>query len=206
MARNVFISFRFSDGHRYKEELSNCFDMNEDTVDYSEDEDRSGMTDDTIKKYLYKKLKRSSITIALITPEAVNYNRKDSGEIDDWIYDEIRYSLENRERNPINGLIGVYVPEAEEYLFIKQKHICNVCKKHSEVLNIKNFTNLVRRNMMNILPEYKINKCPGVYDGDYDSYCSLVSYKDFLKEPDKYIEIASRKRDIIYKYKICKQI
>lgn len=62
MARNVFISFRFSDGHRYKDALSALFDQNQDTVDYSEDEDRSDMSDETIRDYLYKKLRRSSIT------------------------------------------------------------------------------------------------------------------------------------------------
>ena len=33
MARNVFISFRYSDGHEYKDELAGLFDDSEDTVD-----------------------------------------------------------------------------------------------------------------------------------------------------------------------------
>lgn len=39
MARNVFISFRFSDGADYKEELSDYFDKNKDIINYSEDKD-----------------------------------------------------------------------------------------------------------------------------------------------------------------------
>ena len=39
MAKNVFISFRFSDGNRYKEYLSGLFDKYSDTIDYSEDVD-----------------------------------------------------------------------------------------------------------------------------------------------------------------------
>ena len=55
MARNVFISFRYEDGHFYKDELSGLFDKNTDTVDYSENQDRSNMSEDTIRKYLYGK-------------------------------------------------------------------------------------------------------------------------------------------------------
>ena len=75
MARNVFISFRFSDGADYKEELSDCFDKNKDIINYSEDEDRSNMSEETIKNYLYKKLKETSVTIIILTPEAVNYKK-----------------------------------------------------------------------------------------------------------------------------------
>lgn len=35
MARNVFISFRYSDGNEYKEELARLFNASEDTVDFS---------------------------------------------------------------------------------------------------------------------------------------------------------------------------
>ena len=66
VARNVFISFRYSDGHKYKDELSKLFDGSDDTVDFSEDEDRSQMSEDSIRQFLYGKLKRSSVTIILL--------------------------------------------------------------------------------------------------------------------------------------------
>ena len=66
MANNVFISFRFADGYKYKDSLSNLFDGNNDTVDFSEDQDRSQMSEETIRRYLYSKLKRSSVTIVLL--------------------------------------------------------------------------------------------------------------------------------------------
>ena len=75
MAKNVFISFRFSDGNRYKEYLSGLFDKYSDTIDYFEDVDRSRMSDVTIKQYLYGKLRRSSVTIVLLTPSVVNHKR-----------------------------------------------------------------------------------------------------------------------------------
>ena len=215
MARNVFISFRFSDGHFYKDELAQLFDKSDDTVDCSEDKDRSKMNDQIIKDFLYAKLKRSSITIVLLTPKAINYNissryntllGKTEYYYDDWIYDEVRYSLENRFNNPTNGLIAVYVPETERYLFRRSTHICPVCNKETDVLQLFDFDNLVRKNMTNIHERFKLNKCPGVYDGDYDSYCSLVEYNDFKDNYTEYIEKATKKRNELFKYKLYKMM
>ena len=215
MARNVFISFRFSDGYDYKDELAGIFDASDNTVDFSEDEDRSQMNDAKIQQFLYGKLKRSSVTIILLTPNAINYNtkiqynpnsRQYNKVIDDWIYDEVRYSLDEREGNATNGLVAVYTPEAEESLFQRKIHRCSVCNKDSEVLSVLNFKNLVRKNMMNVKPNYKTYKCPGVYDSNWDSYCSLIAYDEFKKNYAGYIESAWKKRGELHKYDICKRI
>ena len=206
MARNVFISFRYSDGHEYKEALASKFDASVDTVDYSEDEDRSDMSESTIRNYLYGKLKRSSVTIILLTPQAITYRRDYTGRIDDWIYDEVRYSLDDREGNATNGLIGVYVPEVEDQLFQRKTHRCSICNHESVVLSMNDFNNLVRRNMMNVRPQYKKNKCPGIYDRDYDSYCSLVSYSEFVNNIDYYVDLAFQKRAQLDRYEIHKRL
>ena len=184
MSYNVFISFRFKDGAKYKKELSECFDSNEDTVDFSEDKDRSMMTEDTIKRYLYGKLRRSSVTIVLLTPLAVNHQKDIWGRYDDWMYDEIRYSLEDRENNRTNALIAVYTKEAADQLV-------KVGENSTTVFDVDN---LFRRNMMNVKDSYKRNPKAGFFDQDYDSYCSLVEYDKFYKNPGKYIEIALEKR------------
>lgn len=50
MARRVFISFRFSDGHKYKEKLSTIFNSAEtEIINCSEDKDQS-----TCQRRLYK--------------------------------------------------------------------------------------------------------------------------------------------------------
>ena len=194
MVRNVFISFRFSDGHRYKEALANCFDRFSDTIDFSEDQDRSRLSEATIRNYLYGKLRRSSVTIILLSPNAV-YHKKDYwGRYDDWMYDEIRYSLENRENNRTNGLIAVYTPEAEPYLIQRQQN--------SRALTILNVDNLFRKNMMNVKDQYKKNREPGIYDSEYDSYCSLVSFSSFTKNIGWHIDLAIEKRDHRDRYNI----
>ena len=198
MARNVFISFRFSDGYYYKEYLSSLFNRCNDTVDYSEDVDRSCMSDATIKQYLYRKLRKSSVTIILLTPSAVNHKRNWRDEYDDWMYDEIRYSLECREGNRTNGLIAVYTPEAKGMLV---DHVA-----YSYTSRINNVDNLFRKNMMNVKPCYKKNPNPDTFDRNYDSYCSLVEWGDFIANLGMYIDIATQKRDAIYKYDIVKRL
>lgn len=194
MARNVFISFRFSDGHQYKKILANCFDRFSDTIDFSEDQDRSRFFEATIRSYLYGQLRRSSVTIILLTPNAVNHKKDYWGRYDDWMYDEIRYSLENRENNRPNGLIAVYTPEAEPYLIQRQQN--------SRTLIIRDVDNLFRKNMMNVKDLYKKNPEPGIYDLDYDSYCSLVSFRSFANDIGRYIDLAIEKRDHRDKYDI----
>ncbi len=197
MAKNVFISFRFADGYAYKNRLANLFDAYNDTVDYSEDQDRSRMSEETIRQYLYKKLKRSSVTIVLLTPLAVNHNHNWRGEYDDWIYDEIRYSLEDRVGNNTNGLIAVYTPEAADMVMSKNDD-SSIC--------VKDVDNLFRKNMMNVKPLYKTNPSPGLYDRDYDSYCSLLSWSEFTGNIGKYIDIATNKHNATYKYDIVKRL
>ena len=193
MANNVFISFRYSDGIKYKEELSRKFENSNDTLDFSEDEDRSKYTEETIRDFLYGKLRRSSVTIVLLTPNAINHEKNFLGQYDDWMYDEIRYSLEDRENNRTNGLVAVYTPEAKSYLMYDSLHRCQNCGKTSVVKTIRSVDNLFRKNMMNIKESFKNNKCIGVYNGDLDSYCSLISYEDFIDNFDKYIRIAEEK-------------
>lgn len=193
MARKVFISFRCNDGHFYKEKLEELFDKNENIINCSESEDRSRYTDSTIKSYLYSKLRGTSVTIVILTPESIEYRKNWlSNEIDDWIYDEVRYSLENRENNRPNGLIAVYTPSVEKMLI----------EKTPDSVRVNDFNNLVRKNMFNVLKKYKRNQIENKYDSNYDHYCSLVSWNEFVSNPNKYIEIAEFKRDNIDRYEI----
>lgn len=195
MGRNVFISFRFSDGVNYKEELSDCFDKNKYIINYSENKDRSKMPEETIKKYLYKKLKKTSVTIIILTPDAVSYKKDICDKYDDWLYDELRYSLEDREDNRTNAVVAVYTKDTAQYLYTETTHKCSGCNKDSRVKNIKKFDNLVRKNMMNIKKSKKKNQCDNIYDSLEDSYCSLIEFDEFKNNIYKYIENAISKRN-----------
>jgi hypothetical protein len=195
MATNVFVSFRFSDGVDLKEELVNLFDSSTEVINRSEDKDRSEMTDETIQKYLYGKLKDTSVTIVILTPKAVNYQKNWLGDYDDWLYDELRYSLEDRTDNRTNGVVALYTDESKNDLIETSTHTCDVCNKETSCRTILSFDNLVRKNMINVKEEYKANACEDLYDNDKDSYISLIHFDDFKKDYKDYIEKAKNKRD-----------
>lgn len=206
MATNVFISFRFSDGEYLKEELVDLFDSSTEVIDCSEDEDRSQMSEETIREYLYKKLKNTSVTIVILTPEAINYRKGLFGNYDDWLYDELRYSLEDRNANRTNGAIALYTDESKDELFRYSKHICEVCNEETNVKSMNSFNNLVRKNMMNVKNQYKKNKCNDIYDANEDSYISLVHFDDFKKQYNHYIDIAKSKRDRMDQFELVKKM
>lgn len=206
MARRVFISFRFCDGERYKKELSDIFDEETEVINCSQDEDRSNMSEDTIRKYLYSKLKSTSVTIIIVTPRAISYEKNCLGDYDDWMYDEIRYSIEDREKNRCNGIVAVYTEEAKPMLMKESIHKCSICNKETTINTIFNVDNLFRKNMMNVKNEYKTNPCNGVYDSDKDSYCSLVSWNEFKNNYKKYIDCAYDKRENVDKYNLVKRL
>ena len=79
------------EGKNIKDELVDLFDESTEIINRSEDVDRNQMSEDTIQKYLYEKLEDTSVTILLLTPEAVSYKKDWYGEYDDWLYDELRY-------------------------------------------------------------------------------------------------------------------
>ena len=185
MSRKVFLSFRYSDGHLYKEELVKKFNNSDDIINCSEEVNRSNMSEETIKKYLYDKLRNTSVTIVLLTPKAINHQKDYFGNINDWIYDEVRYSLEDRENNRCNGLIAVYTPEVEKIIIDRQ----------TDTIVINDFDNIVRKNMFNIKSNYKHCSTPNRYDSDLDHYCSLVSWNNFVSNPNYYIDKAIYKRE-----------
>ena len=201
MPRRVFISFRYNDGHKYKDYLSNLFSKTDTVINCSESQDRSNMSEDTIKRYLYDKLKNTSVTIVLLTSDAVNHKKGYNGfryEYNDWMYDEIKYSLDDRDGNRCNGLIAVYTPEA--------KNLVIESTPNSEPITIRSFDNLVRKNMFNIKKSYKHNQKEGIYDSKLDHYCSLISWDTFINNFDYYIDLAVIKRENKEQYDITKRM
>ena len=202
MATKVFISFRFSDGKEIKDELVDLFDESTEVINRSEDVDRSQMSEDTIQEYLYEKLKDTSVTIVLLTPEAVSYRKNWIGNYDDWLYDELRYSLEDRKNNRTNGVVAVYTEDAKDMILESSSHYCSHCQETKSCRTLKFFDNLARKNMLNIKQSYKKNLCNDLYDDSHDSYISLVSLEEFKQDHTKYIDNAKDKRDRLHEFNI----
>lgn len=206
MASNVFVSFRFSDGLYYKNKLVKKMDELNYTINRSEDKDRSNMSEDTIQKYLYKKLESCSLTIVVLTPNAINYNIKQVFDFetcsrknvyDDWLYDELRYSLEDRAGNRSNGVIALYTPEAKRYV---------ISTENDDVTTIADFENLVRKNMLNVKKSYKYCPTEGRWDSAKDSYISLVAFDKFMGNPKYYIDSALEKRNRTVQFDLVKRM
>ena len=202
MATKIFISFRFSDGKEIKDELVDLFDESTEVINRSEDVDRSQMSEDTIQEYLYEKLKDTSVTIVLLTPEAVSYRKNWIGNYDDWLYDELRYSLEDRKNNRTNGVVAVYTDDAKDMILESSSHYCSHCQETKSCRTLKFFDNLARKNMLNIKQSYKKNLCNDLYDDSHDSYISLVSLEEFKQDHTKYIDNAKDKRDRLHEFNI----
>ena len=206
MATKIFISFRFSDGKEIKDELVDLFDESTEVINRSEDVDRSQMSEDIIQEYLYEKLKDTSVTIVLLTPEAVSYRKNWLGNYDDWLYDELRYSLEDRKNNRTNGVIAVYTDEAKDKVLDDSTHYCQHCQQTKSCRYLKYFDNLARKNMLNIKSAYKKNPCNDLYDDEHDSYISLVSLSDFKENYSQYIQNAKDKRERLDEFNIAKRM
>lgn len=206
MATKVFISFRFIDGKEIKDELVDLFDESTEVINRSEDTDRSQMSEDTIQEYLYEKLKDTSVTIVLLTPKAVDYNKNFWGEYDDWLYDELRYSLEDRKNSRTNGVVAVYTDDAKDMILESSSHYCSHCQQTKSCRTLKLFDNLARKNMLNIKPDYKKNPCNNLYDDEHDSYISLVSLNDFKEDYSRYIQNAKDKRERLSEFNIYKRM
>lgn len=206
MATKVFISFRFSDGKEIKDELVDLFDESTEVINRSEDVDRSQMSEDTIQEYLYEKLKDTSVTIVLLTPEAVSYRKNWIGNYDDWLYDELRCSLEDRKNNRTNGVVAVYTDDAKDMILESSSHYCSHCQETKSCRTLKFFDNLARENMLNIKQSYKKNLCNDLYDDSHDSYISLVSLEEFKQDHTKYIDNAKDKRDRLHEFNIYKRM
>lgn len=53
---------------------------------------------------------------------------------------------------------------------------------------------------------FLLASCSGVYDSNYDSYCTLVSFDEFKKNYKEYIRIALEKRENLDHYTLVKQL
>ena len=169
-----------------------------------DDEDLSEFQDSTIESKLKEKIYDSTITIVLISP---HMRDKLKLEIDQWIPWEISYSLKEITRNnrtsKTNAIIAVVLPDANnQYSYcIEQTDCCKILKF--------DFFNIIERNFFNNKnPECSKCKICGQlhYIGDDSHYFAYATWREFIENPKKYIDIALEHQDKKDKYKIAKEV
>lgn len=230
MGKKIFVSYKYADDNvAFLEEYNHfgLYSTARNYVDYLQDrnfsgddlnkaendnEDLSKFKDTTIKSKLRDKIWDSSITLVLISPNMQDILKK---EEDQWIPWEVSYSLRTERRNGKNslpnGMIAVILPDKSgSYSYFTYHHnlVDDDGKTHNvRVINTDNTFEIIGNNMFNQKePDYDIMQGQKVYHGEC-SYIIAVSWEDFIKDTDTYINRATDlKENSIDEYDLQKKL
>ena len=227
MGHKIFISYKYADpnvrkitNHWERDTVRDYVDALEkyikDKSDHvykgeSDGEDLSALTEEKIWSILKDRIYDSTLTIVMISP-----NMKDSTkERNQWIPWEISYSLKevsrkNKARNMVtsssNAILAIVVPDSVgSYSYYTYNRNC--CSAGCSVYNTSRLFQILKDNMFNIKKPNK-NVCDNnsiIYHGD-SSYIISVTWDDFIKEPETYIDKAYYLQNSIERYDIVKDI
>ena len=131
----------------------------------------------------------TTVTIFLIGKHSFEDEHLDSQGHNNqsFIIRELQATLFDRKGNPRDGLLGVVLPEMVSTIF-GSTSVCPRCGRQVQTVNISDET---------VIREFSANYWLTKNDcGDYNEsgrYCVLVSYGDFMKNPDLFIDQAYEK-------------
>lgn len=210
MGKKIFVSYKYADEEVKK--ITNDYLKNDTVRDYvdkleyvigKEDiykgehsgEDQSKFKDDTIWEHLKNKIFDSSITIVLISK---NMKELFYSEEEQWIYQEISYSLKeltrtssngNRENKSLsNAIICVVLPDrfGSYNYYLRNTYYA---QSYNDNITFK----IIAKNRNN--KKYTFN----------EDYVVTVKWEDFLKNYTKYINLAVDKQKRINEFNITKE-
>lgn len=224
MTRKVFVSYKYNDSQvarvPYDGALGTCRDyvdvimgLIKDVAIYKgeeDDNDLSQFKDSTIRTHLKAKIRDSSVTVVLISK-----GMKEAGsEKDQWIPWEIKYSLRRKAygevRSNSNGMLAVIIPdELGSYDHYFEYSGCAHCNSRTHKLS--SLFEILGKNMFNKKVSSTASCTSTTHGSSYHigndhSYIHQVTWHEFLKQPEHYIETAIALRDKISDYKIQKLI
>lgn len=169
-------------------------------------DDASHLTDETIDSRLKEKIFDSSVTIVLISP-----NMKDAweAESEQWIPNEIAYSLRNKTRgdrtSKTNGMLAVALPDINgSYDYAVVRRDCGVRSWQTNT-----FFDILRKNMFNRYAKNQTScdSCGGYHHHGTDhSYIHPVKWEDFIADPNTYIDRAVELREQLEEFDITKTL
>lgn len=210
MGKKIFVSYKYGDSdvqkitnnyfeqdtvRNYVDKLEELIGRNDIYKGEHSGEDQSKFKDDTIWKHLKSKIFDSSITIVLISKNMKEICYEDEEQ---WIYQEISYSLKELTRTSENG--------NKENKSLSNAIICVVIPDRSGsydyYINNTFFSQSYNDSMtFNIIAKNRSNK---KYTFDED-YIVTVKWKDFLNNYNKYIDLAVEKQRRINEFNITKE-
>ena len=224
MGRKIFVSYKHNDmavariggypttARKYVDILEQYFDEGDHIYKGEKDnEDLSDFKDTTIASHLRDKIFDSSITTVLISK-----GMKDSHiiEANQWIPWEISYSLKEMSRggrtSTTNAMLGVVLPDENgsyDY-FIQQ----SMCPCRCRIIRTDILFKILQLNMFN-LKKTNLVRCSNcglvINDHPHPSYIHLVTWVDFISNPNLHIETAIKIKEMQDKddlYNITKEI
>lgn len=190
MSHKCFISFKKED-IEYKDELIKTL-KEENVIEKSLDKTIDSEDGDYIMQKIREDyLKDSTVTLFLIgehSSENEGYDEK--GRLHNYfIQRELQASLYNGNNNTRNGIVGIVIPKMYNKIFLGG-YICNECGLSHRTVAIDDYS-VIREFSAN----YYIKPHEGCCWHEDERYCVLVTWDDFKKEPEKYINMAFEKRD-----------
>ncbi|EOI2259039.1 TIR domain-containing protein [Enterobacter cloacae] len=202
MARETFISYKYSEGQGLRDEIIKS--LGDDAVYYkgetTESPDISNTTVENIKNNLKDMIFGTSVTIVIISPNM---------QFSKWVDWEIEYSLKEYKRgnttSRTNGIVGVIMKINGSYdWLVSSRKKPDGCS--SRVIDSSKLYDIINNNRYNLIGEgrYCCQECKS-YDQMSGSYISLIEEHRFLENPSYYIENAHEKSKMIVNYELSKK-
>lgn len=224
MGRNIFVSYKYADTdvqhlartpwyertkvRDYVDELAIILNENGHTyMGEGNDEDLSNYSDDYIYNHLKDKIRPTTVTIVLISPNMKEEHRYDRSQ---WIPWEIYYSIYESNRNGrvshTNAILAVVLPDQlGSYSYMIEHRSC--CHSGCRVLHVDSLFTILRENMFNQKEKNKMD-CHFsdiVYKG-LCSYIPMVKWCDFIQNVEFYLGQAEYTRDHIEDYEMHRSV
>ena len=224
MGRNVFVSYKYADTsvqrlartpwyeqtkvRDYVDDLAMKLDENGHTyMGEGGDEDLSNYSDDYIYSHLKDKIRLTSVTVLLISPNMKEPHRLDKSQ---WIPWEIYYSIYESSRNGrvshTNAILAVVLPDQSgSYSYMIEHKSC--CPSGCRLLHTDALFTILSENMFN-QKEKDVMDChlgDNVYRG-LCSYIPMVKWRDFIQNMEPYFRQAEFTRDHIENYEMHRSV
>lgn len=143
--------------------------------------------------YVMRKIREDYLSDSTVTIHLIGqYGAENRGEKEQrFIKRELQASLYNGKGNTRNGILGVVLPEMTKTIY-GNSYICNQCGYIHDDVRINDDTTIKEFSSNYYIQNATNTKCSW---SEYERYCVLVKWNDFIRSPKSYIELAFKKRN-----------
>ena len=182
MAHKCFISFKTED-EAYKKIIQEH--LGDDIIDKSLNE----AIDSEDEDYIMRKIRGDYLSDSTVTIHLIGLQSAENlgSEEQKYIKRELQASLYDGENNTRNGILGIVLQPAHSNIYGGTTY-CSTCSSALSIVKLNDSTTIREFHGNYYIPH---EKC---HHAEEDRYCILVSWDNFIKDPNFYIEKAFSKR------------